>query len=438
MANVYVRSGAAGAGTGADWANAFLTLAAALTAKAAGDIFYVSEDHAETQASAMTLTAPGTVSNPNQILCVNHAGSVPPVSADLATTATISTTGASAITMNGFFYCYGIQFQSASSGGAVSANISLSATAPNWQTYKSCVFRVLGTTAVFLNLAGGTSGTLLDNCSFKFGSISHGLLARGKVTWINSPSAIDATGSLPTTLFVLSGSTGVLYCEGVDFSAISAKTLCPNLNGSPVNLYFKDCKLPASLTIVSATQTGGLGSGEATLVRCDSGATNYRNEKHNYAGDQTTETTIIRTGGASDGTTGVAFKVITTANSRWADPFTCIPISIWNDVAGSSVTATVCGIWGGGAVPNNDDIWIDVEYLGASGNPQGSFITSSKADILATGSGNPTDASTWGGSTTKFKMAVTFTPQQKGQITAYVRCAKASNTFYIDPLVTLT
>jgi hypothetical protein len=33
---------------------------------------------------------------------------------------------------------------------------------------------------------------------------------------------------------------------------------------------------------------------------------------------------------------------------------------------------------------------------------------------------------------------VSFTPQQKGFIYARVKCAKASSTFYIDPLVTLT
>jgi hypothetical protein len=60
MANVYVYSGAAGAGTGADWTNAYTTLTAALAAKAAGDDFWVAHDHAETQASALTLTSPGT------------------------------------------------------------------------------------------------------------------------------------------------------------------------------------------------------------------------------------------------------------------------------------------------------------------------------------------------------------------------------------------
>src|SRR3990167_972428 len=98
MAHVYVDSNAVGAGTGADWANSYTTLAAALTAKAAGDNFWVSHDHAETQASAMTLTSPGTAASPCKVMCVDSAGSVPPASADLATTATITTTGANALT----------------------------------------------------------------------------------------------------------------------------------------------------------------------------------------------------------------------------------------------------------------------------------------------------------------------------------------------------
>src|SRR4051812_3366435 len=95
MASYYVRSGAGGSANGTSWANAYLTLAAAFSGKAAGDTFYVSEDHAETLGSTIILTSPGTKANPCKIVCVNHAGSVPPVSADLRTTATITMTGAS-------------------------------------------------------------------------------------------------------------------------------------------------------------------------------------------------------------------------------------------------------------------------------------------------------------------------------------------------------
>ena len=71
MPHVYVDSNAGGSGTGADWANAYTTIGAALTAKAAGDNFWVAHNHAETAAGAKTLTSPGTSAAPCTIICVD-------------------------------------------------------------------------------------------------------------------------------------------------------------------------------------------------------------------------------------------------------------------------------------------------------------------------------------------------------------------------------
>jgi hypothetical protein len=146
----------------------------------------------------------------------------------------------------------------------------------------------------------------------------------------------------------------------------------------------------------------------------------------------------VRTGGATDGTTPIAWKIVTTANSEWEFPFECLPISIWNETVGSAITVTVQGIWGGGAVPLNDEIWIDVEYLGTSGFPLATKATCTKADGLAAGTNLPAGSGTWGGSTTKFALAATFTPREKGPLTIYVRAAKVSSTFYVDPKPVVT
>lgn len=438
MANVYVRSGAAGAGTGADWANAFTTLAAALTAKAAGDSFWVSEDHAETAASAKTFTSPGTAANPCFVYCVDHAGSVPPVSADLRTTATITTTGANSVSFaTGYTYFYGITFSSGS--GAVSSQLIVNGSNSTFTAvFSSCKLVAPGTNAAVNKLLFGSSAggarqkILLNNTTVQFGSTGDSIAIRGcQFDWINTPTAI-AGATLPTTLFTASTPLpSSINLEGVDLSAMGSGSTLVDVTGAPQKYVFKDCKLGASVTV--ATTPDDPGGNEVVLTRCDSGATNYRTEKYRYQGTQTVETTIVRTGGASDGTTTIAHKFVTTANSKWVLPFEAIPIAIWNDTSGSAVTVTVYGIWGGGAVPNNDDIWFDLEYLGASGNPQGSFATATKADNLATGSALTSDSSTWGGSTTKFKMAITVTPQQKGAMYIYVKAAKASTTFYIDP-----
>src|SRR3972149_1584016 len=89
----YVRStDGSDADTGLTWALAKATLVGALAVAAAGERIWVSQAHAETQASAMTLTSAGTESSPVEILCGNDAAEPPTA---MATTATISITATS-------------------------------------------------------------------------------------------------------------------------------------------------------------------------------------------------------------------------------------------------------------------------------------------------------------------------------------------------------
>lgn len=505
MAHVYVRSGAGGAGTGADWANAYTTLGAALTAKAAGDSFWVSEDHAETAGSAKTLTSPGTAANPCFIYCVDHAGTVPPVSADLRTTATVTTTGNFGITLaGGRAYCYGITFNAGS--GANGQPLSV-ATGNSWWSLENCALNKLGTSgnssAILFGASSSniTSRVDLKNTTLQFGSIADGC-AMGVVnfSWKNTSSAIQGA-TLPTTLFSTGGAMGGnALLEGIDLSALgSGKTLVAGVS-TPRKYIFKDCKLGASVTI--AVTPGDPGGAEVYVVRSDSDGTNYRSEKYQFMGTQVIETTIIRTGGAKDGVTGLSWNLTTTANSRWVLPFEALPIAIKNAVTGSNIGVTLEGIWNAAALPNNDEFWLDVEYLGDASSPQGSFKPGSKSDNLATGSALTASTQAWdslvtaransttyavgnvrkvasnpgriffviaqssasassepggfatavdGGSVTdggvtwraavRFKQTLTLSspqPAQKGYIYIYPKAAKASSTFYICPKVALS
>ncbi len=438
MANVYVDSNAVGGGTGADWANAYTTLTAALTAKAAGDSFWVAHNHGETQGSAMTLTSPGTAANPCFVYCVNSSGTVPPVSADLRITATISTTANSGLTFGGgYAYVRGITFNCGS--GAVAPNLSIGS-APGWWKLDSCALVRLATTAgsFLIGSSSGANRVKVEwiNTTIQCGNTGDKISFRScDFSWKQTPLAI-AGATLPTNLFNIAAAldfSGVTLIEGVDLSVLgSGKTLVSAGITTARKFVFKDCRLGASVTVAGTPDSPG--SAETILIRCDSGGTNYRSEKYQYMGTQTAETTIVRTGGATDGVTPLAWKIATTANSKWVLPFEALPITIWNDTSnGSTVTVAVYGIWGGAAVPNNDDIWIEAEYLGASGTPLGSFATGSKADNLATGAAHSSDASIWGGSTTAFKMTKSFVPLMKGPITIYVKAAAATSTFYIDP-----
>jgi hypothetical protein len=433
MATYYVYSAAAGSGTGADWANAFTTLAGAFSGKAAGDIFYVADDHAETQASAMTLTSPGTIASPCKVICVRRSGgSVPPVSADLTTTATITTTGANAITVNtGYTHWYGITL----SAGSGSTTVGTVFSQAGYNLLENCTLSAPGTSNGTNKLHVNNAGQCVElkNSNVNFGAVGDAInVAIGEFSWRGG----TLTGAVLTTGLIVSSPENC-YIEGVDLSLLaSGSTIFRATTGiGRAIAMIKDCKLGSSVT-VSATPTvvARLG-GAVQMVRCDSGATNYRTEKYAYTGTMTTETTIVRTGGATDGTTAIARKVVTTANAERMYPFELLPISIWNETTGSSVTVTVeCR---GAAVPNTDEMWMDVEFLGTSGNPQGS-ITSTQADILTTGTACTSSSASWGGGTSSFKLTATVTPQHKGPITAYVKIAKVSSTFYVDPMITLT
>ena len=121
MASYYVWSGATGSANGTSWANAYTTLTAAFTGHAAGDTYYVAHDHAETPAAGtnIALASLGTVTAPTKIVCVNRAGSVPPVSADRRATATVTTTTFGGITFTGFSHYDGIIFNCGTAVNAV-------------------------------------------------------------------------------------------------------------------------------------------------------------------------------------------------------------------------------------------------------------------------------------------------------------------------------
>jgi hypothetical protein len=439
MADWYVRSGAGGAGTGADWANAKVTLAAAATASAAGDRIFVSEDHAESTVGAVTVTFPGTTTAPSKCYCVNHSGTVPPVAADLRTTATVSVGNSnSTLTINGFVYCYGVIFQGGTANGT-SAIILCASNVVNRQTYESCGFTLRTINAGgAIGFGGSTTSSdiILISCIITFGTNAAQVVVfqgrcywrGGSVAWTTQPTTLMAprTAGWPCSLAI----------EGVDFSNVT-NTLFAWSNITPGLVTIKDCKLNASTTI-SATPTSAC-SGFTDSIRSDSGNTNYKIARYQYAGTLTSEATIVRTGGATDGTTVNGWKIVTSANSTAEFPFDCPPIRIWNDSTSSSpdaVTVTLYGIWAGGTSPdippNNDDIWFELSHMGNASFPTASFATCEKT-WLATAASHSTDSSTWGGSQTAFKMSVTFTPRQHGPIDLVVRAAKASTTFYIDP-----
>jgi len=178
------------------------------------------------------------------------------------------------------------------------------------------------------------------------------------------------------------------------------------------------------------------------MHNCDNADTNYRLWIEDYLGTIKHESTIVRSGGASDGTTPLSWIMTSLANAEYPTLHLYSPeIAIWNDTTGSSKTVTIEVITDNVTL-NDDECWLEVMHLGTSGYPLGSWVTDCKADIMATAAAQASSSETWTttGLTTpvKQKLSVSFTPQEKGYIIARVVLAKASTTVYIDPKLTVS
>jgi hypothetical protein len=446
MANRYIYSGATGTGDGSTWANAHTTLAAAITAATAGDSYWVAHDHAESTASNVDFQFKGTASSSDRIMCVNRSGTVPPVAADLRTTATISTTGATNLSIGrnsfGWAYVYGITFSCSSGGSGGTLNVG---TASVTQIYEQCNF-TLGSTAGQLGRLGVNGGRMIYvGCTLTVNSTSSAFTFDGSDAIFDGLGGSVLTGAtIPAALFTTNsiGSLSGGIIRNCDFSNLGSSGYIQDLRGAanpPMKII--NCKLNST----PFDYLGGVGANNAQLhvIGCGTTTNVGRNEIHSYICKLTTENTIVRTGGATDGIAAYSWKLNPQNSANTRDmAFETFEGAIWNTSTGSSKTLTIHCVTDNITL-NNDELWLEVDYLGTAGAPVATRITSQPATRLTANANLTSDSGTaWTttGLTTPVKqsVSVSFTPQMQGPIRWRIRYAKSSGVVYICPKPDLT
>lgn len=401
---------------------------------AAGDTFYVGDNHAETQSTAITLTSPGTASSSCSIFCADRTASTPPTASNLKTTATITTTvnNASAVAITAFAYYYGIIFNmgqvSAGTSSAKIGNGVISAL-----SFEACALNIPGTGSGGAIVLGSTNNNTcaieLINTTLGFGAAGAFVVIGGAlVRWRNTTSAITGAG-VPTSLFQngTNGGRGLLVVSGVDLSAITNTLVNANIIG---NLQLADCKLANGVAFATPTSLGST----VDVVISDSGATGYRQERYSYQGSLTTSTTVYNN--ATDGITPISWHVVATANSTRTFPFECFDIVQW--AAAGTYAASLIQITSATASLLNSDVWVDVEYLGSSAMPVASLVSSGPATQLTAGSSLASGTWATGGLGNNYKLVIpSFTTNLAGYVRFKVKVAKASLTVNIDPAATI-
>ncbi len=399
MANYFVSSasGAGGAGNGSSWANAYLTLLAAIAGKVVGDVFFIGDDHNEVATGLYNINPPsfGTYNTPNHILVVDHTKASPGPN-DLK----VGVDGAGSISTDNSMI---LNFSGIVSGlfmkCAVGASTSLSISNVSNRNliFDRCTFKNNSTganTRIFV--AGSNSHLEFRNCLFVSSGANQNMFsAPGLNKYINC--TIDCTAGIAAPIF-FSGTSQRIVLEAMDLSNIPSGKMIFDLTSNGGNtITVKDCKLPSWGIPFTLLNNPRPNYDRLSVINCDNGSKNYQNYNYDVVGTQSVSVRVFRTGGASQGIP-YSWLVTTSATDTWYEAFQLTPLSIWNQTSGAAVNVTVEGIADTRdffQLPNNDEVWFDVEALESAASPIGTYHYGTKANLLAAGSALSASTAAW-------------------------------------------
>ena len=396
----------------------------------AGEDLLIGMDHVETPGSSQTYTFPGTAAAPNRVISIDTTteayNKADNVQVDLET---------NDLTMNGFVKFYGFSIDIGDDTVFVGN--------PSEVLFDDCLIEFGGSGSLHqigsdrniirhknteINFSGGGTNTGFSLLSTVFE------MRDGKISW---------SGTQPIALFNAMNKRNVISFAGVDLSDITS-ALIDVSDAANITAEFHHCVINSSVSLT----TGVINDAGTRILMsgCDDTTGNklYRLEYVDYYGSIVHDDAIfVTTGGASDGTTPISWKMVTTANAKeFSEPLISPPIPIWIDSTGSK-TFTVKGIWDSASDIQNDEAWLEVEFLEASADTDSAFANDGLANILATPADQTNNTETWtgtGGFTNenKIDLAVTVTVNRVGPAICRIHLAKPSTTFYADPKVIVT
>lgn len=414
-------------------AKAKTTFAAGVALLSAGEDLYLGMDHSEALGVDTTYTFPGTAAAPNRVISINTTTE----NYDKADNVQLDASGGSKdIIFVGFVKCYGISMKLSDDFKAISS--------PQSVLLDDSVVELTSVSAkVLYGHANGENTLHLKNTDINFsgGGASASIAANfvGGIL-IHEGGTVSLTGTQPTALYTSLFKLAVVSVVGVDLSAItSALVLISDAGTALVDL--RHCLLNSGVALTSGT-IATVGT-KVLMSGCDDTTGNdlYRLEYVDYYGSIVHDDAIYRTAGAKDPDgNNISWKMVTTANAKeFSEPLISTPIVKQIKTTGSK-TFTVHVNWDSAIDLDNDEIWLEVEYLEASADVDSAFANDGLADILATPAAQATSTEAWTGTSgftneNKQKLDVTVTVNRVGPVICRVHLAKPSVTVYVDPKV---
>ena len=442
-----------GDGGGTAWGAPHARIANAGAFMAAGDTCYVSNNHAETQSSAITYptTWAGTQVNPLKFICVTDTAS-PPVTT--ATTATVSTTGA--ISIN--FSCpamvtYGISFNAANaaSNGSINIGNNAAGAVEAYYQFEAGTLKLNTTSATSrINVGAASSNNgkatriVLKSMSFVFGSTSQKLVfGNGIIDIIGGNFATTGTAPNAPNMVGTANTASSVTINGMNMAAAGFDT---TIATQFFDLKIFNCNIGTSAIVSPGTPLTVGARFNAQMFNSPQDAnTNFiynpslASQRPDYGGSGG----AILTGGATDGATPYSYFISPGSTYDKTTLSQPLVLRIYNSTVGTIVNVTVEFNIGGS--PTNKDIWMDVEYYSnASVNAATSIASSSTTAIKlinsTSGTALTSSSASWTGPGVSASKSITVavTPQQRGDIVVYIYAAPGISGFFIDPRIVLS
>ncbi len=451
MAVYFVASGGSNTSPYDTWAKAATSLATALTsASSAGDIVVVQYNAVPSADAEVSVDTTYTVAaNVSVIAASNDGGSAyTPTAMGTGNWIGNSTTNRS-VTISGgnAVYVYGLTIRVS---GATADDIILGATTGADHTYESCYFWQGNSNSgsdisVTSATATAEQAVRMIGCTFRFGGTGQGLqLGVGNI--IMEGCAVSTDGTPPTTLFETIGATK-LKATGCEFSAVS--TLFDVMTAGSCLAIIDRCKLPSSIAAAQTTYNNA-SQLEVFASDCSSGDVHYDFVHFNNLGllfvaSGGTEPYITSDGVEVDqGGTKVTWKIVTTGNATFANPYRTPWISHYNEATSALSPYLEALRKGSSTALKESELWSEWAYKATTGSTVATLDISDRGGVTASTTNQATSslgAGDWtnedGSANVYHKLAPagTLTPAEIGDLSARVCVSVPSVTLYIDPQI---
>ncbi len=457
---------ATGLNDGTSWANAYqgkVGFASAVTAQTTGETIYVKDTISDS--ASMTLSGLIVIANTiNTVKCIGvvTGASDTILKADILlghregdatkayaqggeTPPTIVSTGGGDIIINGCFYYYAFILEAQD-------NFFFGAAATlHSQTFEEC--------SIITGTVGGDncqfgSSDIFDqsfefiNCLFTLSIVHLEFNGGSRSIFRNCIFTGTSVGFVRGDRF-----TGSAKFYNCDFSGMDA-TLVNVASFRGTTVEFHNCKMPANHILTTGTATGlytvaNYGSEDSTGLT--TGGSEQALEIHTHQGTVDIETTVVRTGGATDLAAGLFAYAVVANNVTENFVGVEVPLAeIWVEGDGTAKTYTVFIANDTASTDFQDDeVYLRLEYPSEAGISMYDYLPNEGAPSDGGGRtqllGTPADltddtGSTWGsGGNNHQKLSQSIAPDYEGPVRGTLIYSRSgADTLYVDILPVIT